>query len=166
MSTPAAVKKLLARRAGVRIDVGCGFNKQGPEWIGIDRRKTPAVDIVHDIEVTPWPLPPNCATGVAMSHVWEHITPKRTLDVMDEIWRVCRHGASLFISAPYAMGPRYMQDPTHCNPSTEVTWLYWDPDHDLFNVYKPTARFKLVAYEVVPVGGDRDFAAVLQAVKR
>ena len=58
-----------------------------------------------------------------------------------------------------------MQDPTHCNPSTEVTWLYWDPTHPLYEVYRPTAQFKMVAWNVIPVGGDRDFSVVLEAIK-
>lgn len=164
-TVPPRVQKLLKARAGVRLDIGCGFNRQGPDWIGLDRRKTPAVDIVHDIERTPWPLPDRCATAVAMSHVWEHITPKHTLDVMDEIWRVLRPHGSLFISGPYGAGSRYLQDPTHCNPSTEITWLYWDPDHPLYEVYRTVAQFKIVAFDIIPVGGDRDFSVVMEAIK-
>lgn len=165
MRTSAKISALLKRKAGVRIDLGCGFHKQDENWIGVDRRKTPAVDIVHDLEVFPYPLPDSCATAIAMSHVWEHITPKHTLSVMDEMWRICRPKASVFISGPYGMGYRYMQDPTHCNPSVEATFLYWDPDHPLYQVYQTKARLKIVGWDIVPVGGDRDFSVVLQVIK-
>jgi SAM-dependent methyltransferase len=147
----------------VRLDVGCGSHKQ-EGFVGMDRRRLPGVDIVHDIEDTPWPLPDNCCTAVVLSHVWEHITPKHTLAVMEEIHRICRDGASVFISAPYAMGSRYMQDPTHCNPSTEATWMYWDPEHPLYGVYQPSP-FKVLSYNVIPVSNDRDFNCVLRVLK-
>lgn len=164
MRIPAQTLKLLQRKAGVRLDLGCGHGKH-PGFVGMDRRPDSDADIVHDLEVTPWPLPSDCATTAILSHVWEHISPKVTLAVMDELWRVLRHEASVLIAAPYGMGYRYMQDPTHCNPSVEATWLYWEPAHLLYQVYRPTARFHLVSYEIVPVGGDRDFNAVLQVCK-
>jgi predicted SAM-dependent methyltransferase len=159
------VAKLLKAKQGVRLDLGCGANKQDGGFLGIDKRPTPAVDLVHDLEVFPWPLPDNCASCVVMSHFWEHIKPWLTLPFMAEVHRVCKPGAQVFVSAPYAMGYRYMQDPTHCNPSVEATWCYWDDRHQLYEVYKPAGVFHLLSYDVVPAGGDKDFNAVLQVVK-
>lgn len=164
MSIPATTRALLRRKAGVRLDIGCGHGKH-PGFLGIDRRKTPSTDLVFDIERTPWPLPSNIATSAILSHIWEHVTPKAALDVMDELWRVMRHEGSLLIAGPYGMGYRYMQDPTHCNPVVEATWLYWDPGHNLYEVYRPKARLHIVSWEIVPVMGDRDFNAVLQVCK-
>lgn len=156
---------LLRSKQGVRIDLGCGAQKQDGGFLGIDKRKTPAVDIVHDLEQFPWPLPDNVASCVVMSHFWEHIKPWLTLDFMAELHRICKPSAQVFISAPYALGFRYVQDPTHCNPTNEATFAYWDDRHPLYEVYKPAGRFLLLSFEVVPAGIDRDFNAVLQAVK-
>lgn len=156
--------RLLRAKQGVRLDLGCGEGKQAG-FLGIDKRKTQHVDIVHDLERFPWPLPDNCASAVVISHFWEHLKPWLTFDFMAELHRVCQPGANVFISAPYAMGFRYVQDPTHCNPSNEATWCYWDDRHPLWEVYKPKAVFYVVSYEVVPVGGDKDFNAVLHVVK-
>lgn len=161
----SSVAKLLKQKQGVRLDLGCGYAKNDGGFIGIDKRSTPAVDIVHDLETFPWPLPDDCATDVVLSHFWEHIKPWLTLDFMAELHRVCRGGAKVYISAPYALGPRFIQDPTHCNPSNFETWCYWDNRHPLYGVYQPPGVFHLLSYDVVPAGADKDFNAVLQVIK-
>lgn len=163
--TRKQITALIRAKQGVRLDLGCGAHKQEGGFLGIDKRKTPAVDIVHDLERFPWPLPDNVASCAVLSHFWEHIKPWLTLDFMAELHRVCKPDAQVFVSAPYALGFRYVQDPTHCNPSNEATWCYWDNRHPLYEVYKPAGVFHLLSYEVVPAGADKDFNAVLQVVK-
>ena len=58
----------------IQLDVGCGGNKR-PGWVGLDIRPLPGVDIVHDIEDFPWPLPDDCARVIQLSHIIEHIPP-------------------------------------------------------------------------------------------
>lgn len=163
MATSRAIQRLLAERKSVRLDLGCGPHKQAPDWIGIDTRKLPGVDIVHDLEEFPWPLPDQCARAVVMSHFWEHVSPKKTLQFMEELHRVCAHEALLFISGPYAAEFRFVQDPTHCNPTNQATFCYWDNTHEsgLWMVYRPSV-FHLQSFDIIPVGGNfRDFNAVL-----
>lgn len=162
---PTSVRALLKQKQAVRLDLGCGHTKNEGGFIGIDKRKTPAVDIVHDLETFPWPLPDNCAVEVVMSHFWEHLKPWLTLDFMAELHRVCKPGARVFVAAPYGLGARYIQDPTHCNPSNRETWGYWDDRHPLYGVYQPAGVFRLLHYDVIPAGGDRDFNAILQVMK-
>lgn len=67
--------ELLAKNnLGIKLDVGCGANKQ-PGFVGIDYRALPGVDIVHNLEQFPWPLPDKCASLASASHVLEHINP-------------------------------------------------------------------------------------------
>ena len=154
---------VLRRKSGILLDLGCGANKHDGAF-GMDQRPLPGVDLVHDLTDTPWPLPDSIAHSVIMSHVWEHIAPQKTLAVMAEIHRVCRPKAHVMIAGPYGIGFRFQQDPTHCNPSNEATWCYFDPDHPLHAVYRPPP-FKILSFERVPVGGDSDFNVVLMAVK-
>ena len=164
---PAHTRQLLKSHAGIQLDLGCGQNKaQG--YVGLDARDVPGVDIVHDLTETPWPLPDDCVTLTRLSHVWEHIPPWKTIAVMAEIHRVSRHNALVFISAPYGLGFRFVQDPTHCNPSNEATWAYWDPLHPSKlwqQVYRPPAMH-IEAYEVVPANGDRDFECAMRVCKK
>lgn len=136
------IKKLLAKHnQGVRLDLGCGENKQ-PGFVGIDYRKLKGVDIVHNLEQYPYPLPDECASLAVASHVVEHINPHGGvfIDFMNEVWRLLKFGGEFIIGTPYAGSPGYYQDPTHCNPCNEMTWAYFDPLNPtgLYRIYKPS----------------------------
>ena len=62
---------------GIKLDIGCGASKQ-PGFVGMDVLKLPGVDIVHDLELFPWPLPDQSVSFAMTSHVVEHITPGRS----------------------------------------------------------------------------------------
>lgn len=123
------IDDIIKEMTGIKLDIGCGKQKQ-PGFVGIDYRDWGNVDIVHDLEQTPWPLPDNCVMTAVASHVLEHINPHNGvfIDVMDEIWRVVRPGGQFALVVPYAGSPGFWQDPTHCNGITEATLLYFDPD--------------------------------------
>lgn len=127
-------------QVGIRLDIGCGTTKQAG-WIGIDNRPLPGVDIVHDIEQTPWPLETESVLVATSSHVLEHIEPHGGvfMQVMDEIWRVLKKDGQFAFVVPYAGSPGYWQDPTHCNGITENTLRYFDPldDSALYAFYEP-----------------------------
>jgi predicted SAM-dependent methyltransferase len=129
-------ESLFKKRSGAKLDVGCGENKQ-PGWIGMDKRKCKGVDIVHDIQVFPWPVPSNSCFQVLMSHVYEHIEPKYRLELMDELWRIIKKNGQLLLSAPYWRSMGANQDPTHYMCPNEVTFTYFDPDKPLYGIYKP-----------------------------
>lgn len=160
---PARIRKLIRTRAGIRLDVGCGAAKQDG-FVGMDVRSLPGVDIVHDFTTFPWPLPDACVNTVVMSHVWEHVSPLVSMRFMAELHRICKDKAQVFISGPYGVGFRYIQDPTHCRPVNEASFLYFDPEHPLYEVYHPPP-FKLLNFERVPAGMDSDFNAVLLCLK-
>src|SRR5262245_55625205 len=112
---------------GIKLDVGCGASKQDG-WVGLDRRKLDCVDIVHDMEDTPWPLEADIANVILCSHILEHIDPRNFLRVMSEIHRVGKHFCQVQISTPYAGSFGAYQDPTHTRPGfNEATWMYFDP---------------------------------------
>lgn len=130
------LKELLKSRGGIKLDVGCGSNKQ-KGFVGMDRRAVDGVEIVHDVKDIPWPLPDECCHTVLMSHLWEHIPPDARMDVMDEIWRVMRDDGQLLISTPYATSFGANQDPTHYPCPNEATFTYWDPSKPLYQIYRP-----------------------------
>lgn len=122
----------------LNIDVGCGGNKYAG-YVGMDVRPLPAVDVVHDAEQFPWPFEDGTATVIRMCHFMEHVKPWLSIELMNEAWRLLEPDGLLWIIIPYGGSPRYYQDPTHCNPWTEVTFGYFDPNHrsGLYYVYKP-----------------------------
>lgn len=145
MAKRKAIDAILKEKSGIKLDIGCGKNKQ-EGFVGIDYREWPGVDIVHDLEKTPWPLPDECVTTAMASHVLEHINPHNGvfIDVMNEIWRIVKPGGQFVFTVPYAGSPGYWQDPTHCNGITEATVYYFDPDPEgryvggrLYAFYEP-----------------------------
>ena len=132
----------------LRLDVGCGDRKE-KGWVGMDRRPLPNVDVVHDAEVTPWPLEENSCALIRMVHLWEHLRPWHTIDVMNEMWRIMAPEGQLQLTLPYGWSHGYVQDPTHCNPANETTWQYFDPSFStLYNIYKPKPwRVTLCEYQ-------------------
>lgn len=68
------IDELLTQKTGIRLDIGGGASPQ-PGYVNIDVLPLPEVDIVHNLELTPWPLPDECVLQATASHVLEHITP-------------------------------------------------------------------------------------------
>lgn len=135
------MKNLIDSKSGYRLDIGCGANKIHPDWVGIDYRKLPGVDIAHNLEKFPYPLPDGkCITATAI-HVLEHINPAGGIFIkmMDEIWRIMKVGGEFGFEVPYAGSHGYFQDPTHINPINQSTLYYFDPEHEsnLWSIYKP-----------------------------
>mgnify|MGYP001567896448 CR=1 FL=1 len=127
---------------GVKIDLGCGeFKTQGT--IGIDKRNVKGVDIVHDLEMIPYPLPNECASLLIASHVIQQIKPWLFVDVMNEWWRILKIGGELMISTPYAGSFGFYQDPANIKGFNEAWIAYFDPleniySHgELYKVYRP-----------------------------
>jgi SAM-dependent methyltransferase len=130
------IEQIIKEKGGIRLDVGCGGNKQ-PDFVGIDKRSLTWVEIVHDLEVFPWPLPDNCCIVIVASHIIEHIKPWFTLDLFNEMWRILKPNHQLALATPYGRSNGFLQDPTHCNPFIEITFQYFDPRFPLFDIYSP-----------------------------
>lgn len=132
------IEQLLAEKSGIRLDVGCGENKQ-LGFVGMDVRDLPGVDIVHDWNDIPWPLPDESVLVAMASHVVEHIQPWNFgfIKFMDEVWRVLKPGGQFAMVLPHGLSQGYQQDPTHCNQCNENTFFYFTPGHPLYNIYRP-----------------------------
>jgi len=139
-----SLKQLLKEKQGIRLDIGCGGNKQ-PGFVGIDYRKLDGVDIVQDLETFPWKALKDESVLVAVaSHVVEHINPAKGIfiDFMNEVWRILKPDGEFAIVTPYAGSHGYFQDPSHVNPCNETTFSYFDPldtrtNGQLYKIYKP-----------------------------
>jgi hypothetical protein len=140
---------------GILLNLGCG-EKPMPRFVNIDKRNINGVDIVHDLEVFPWPIEDNSCLTVVASHIYEHIKPWLAIEFMDEIWRITKPNGQLAIAVPYATSAGYYQDPTHCNPCNEATWQYFDPGFPLYNVYKPKPWKIDLGFPVYHVDGNME----------
>lgn len=110
-----------ARMKATKLNIGCG-NKRKEGFIGIDRFKTDATDIVLDIESQPLPFPDSSVQEVLMDNLIEHIMDIPA--VMKEIHRVGVAGASVTVITPHFAGIGSWRDPTHVHHLS-----YFSMDH-------------------------------------
>lgn len=161
---------IVERASGIQLDIGCGAAKQ-PGYVGMDIRDLPGVDIVHNVLDYPWPLDDDIVIRALASHLVEHIPPHNFgfIRFMNEVWRVCKPGGEFIISTPHGRSEGYLQDPTHCNPCNQATWMYFDPygqrgdrreedltederrqvrDNSLWSIYQPKPwRIKILNWD-------------------
>ena len=132
----------------MKLYFGCGRHKvEG--FIGVDKIQTGQVDVVHDMNVYPYPFPDNTIDEVLLLNILEHFPD--IIRVIEEVWRICRHGAHVRVLVPYYNSPGACQDPTHKSFFTEKTFDYFAESGttplSIYNYYS-SARFKILS--VVP----------------
>jgi SAM-dependent methyltransferase len=142
--TSKEVRNRIEKQKVSYVDIGCGGNKQGKDWFGIDYRKMPGVDLVQDLESFPWAVPSESFNTAIANHVIEHINPSHGIFIsfMNEAWRILKEDGEFLIGAPYATSVGMFRDPTHCNFINEETWSYFDPEDQLYQgqlygIYSP-----------------------------
>lgn len=108
----------------LKVDLGCGDNK--PEgYLGVDVCPGRYVDIVADLTKR-FPFDDSSLDCVRAHCCLEHL-PDR-LHSMNEIWRVCKHGASVDLLLPSTDGRGAFQDPTHVSYWNINSFFYYDID--------------------------------------
>lgn len=70
----AQVQELLDKNSGIKLDIGCGASKN-IGFVGMDYEQYGDVDIVHNVEQFPWPLPDESCVIAVCSHLVEHLNP-------------------------------------------------------------------------------------------
>ena len=153
-------KTLFKNKAGIRLDIGCGNNKQSG-YVGMDIRNVPGVDIVHDAQKFPYPIPANSCVVILLSHLWEHIEPKNRVDLMNELWRIMQPQGQLQLSTPYYLSFGAYQDPTHYPCPNEATFTYFDPKMPMYQIYQPKP-WKLIRNNYVMTG---NMEVLMEAIK-
>jgi predicted O-linked N-acetylglucosamine transferase (SPINDLY family) len=138
----------------LRVDIGCGDSK--PEgFIGVDIYAGPRVDIVADISKV-LPFHDDRIDELRAHDVIEHL-PDR-INTMNEIWRVCRHGARVDIRVPSSDGRGAFQDPTHISFWNINSFLYYSVDHpeyiNLCTKYGFKGAFKILRLEQEDSGSE------------
>jgi SAM-dependent methyltransferase len=134
----------------MRLNLGCG-GRVLDNWVNVDTHPLPNVDVVHDLDLFPWPWPDDSVNQVVASHVFEHV--RFPVEFVLECWRVLRPGGLLTIQCPHWTSENAFTDPTHVRFVTDRTFDYWCEGEDLNgplgaqflgNVYKfrkrPTRR--------------------------
>ena len=118
------------------LDLGCGPKSKKAGSIGLDKRPAPHVDVVHDLNAYPYPFPDNEFAWIEMSHIIEHID--RPLNLMNEVYRIAKHGATVRIITPHYSSQLSYGDLEHFHHFGYITFL----------TLQNTGLFKLVKHKI------------------
>jgi SAM-dependent methyltransferase len=111
-----------AREKFKKVDLGCGTSKVAPDFIGVDRFPLPGVDIIADINAK-LPFENDSVDLVFASHSLEHCAD--VLQTMQEVYRICKHGAQVCIASPYYGTHLNLANPYHLQCFNEHTPRFW-----------------------------------------
>lgn len=114
-----------------RLIVGSGkhFKRQKGDTL-VDIKPFDGVDVVHDLNVIPWPFEDNSYDEIIALHVVEHL--QSLVNFMDESWRILKKDGILHIETPLAGSGNVeleWADPTHIRCFTTYSFHNYFTDH-------------------------------------
>jgi ubiquinone/menaquinone biosynthesis C-methylase UbiE len=109
----------------MKINLGCGSIKYDG-FKNVDILDNDNVDIVHDLNILPWPFEDNSIDEIIAEDVLEHL--QDTPAIINELWRVLKEDGIVTIQVPDVIrNPMSaFTDPTHIRYFTEKSFDYWD----------------------------------------
>jgi SAM-dependent methyltransferase len=126
------------------LQLGSG-RKYHPEAVNVDLVAETRPDLVHDLNRLPWPLPADRFQEVWAYDVLEHLDD--LIQVMEEIHRVCRHGALVKVTVPHFSCANAFTDITHRHYFGRFSFDYFTGENDLG--FYTRVRFRRRAAEIV-----------------
>jgi SAM-dependent methyltransferase len=105
-----------------RLNLGAGYDIR-TGWVNSDIAELPGIDVVHDLDVAPWPWDNASVDEIRAMDVFEHVNDP--LVFMNQAGRVLKPGGVLRIRSPHWRSESAYTDPTHRRFCTERTWDYW-----------------------------------------
>jgi SAM-dependent methyltransferase len=126
------------------LNLGCG-RKRREGAVNVDCTARTRPDVVHDLNVRPWPFPNDAFAEVFAFDVLEHL--EDVVAAMEEVHRVCRNGARVEITVPHFSSANAFTDPTHRHFFSRFSFDYFDDAHD-FGFYS-AASFEVVRARVI-----------------
>ncbi len=124
------------------LDIGCGFSKQ-PGAIGIDILEGSDADVLADLAHNPLPFQDDSFDAIYCNDVMEHLPD--VIGTMEEIYRIGKAGADVFIVSPSMSSAHYHNDPTHLRAFTSRSFDYFVEGEKLFKYGYSKARFKKIS---------------------
>lgn len=121
------------------LDVGCGKRKE-PGAVGVDRRLGTAADVVADAAHVPWPFKSDTFDRIVLKDVLEHLDD--VVSVVEEIHRVARPGAEVFVRVPHFSSAHAYGDVTHRRAFSTESFGHFTGGFPQYDFYSK-AKFSL-----------------------
>jgi len=113
----------------LNLNLGSG-SKRIEGFVNLDKFDTFNPDIVHDLEIFPYPFKDSSVDKIILSHVMEHIgqTPDMFNLIIKELYRICKNQAIMDITVPHPRHDDFLADPTHVRPITVLGLSLYDKE--------------------------------------
>jgi len=95
---------------GAILDIGCGSAKT-PGAVGLDVSSGTDADIVHDLDVYPYPIDDDSFDQILLQDVLEHVA--QPIRLFEELHRIARPAARIQLRTPHFTSALAYGDPTH-----------------------------------------------------
>ncbi len=106
----------------LRLNLGSGARPlEG--YVNVDLRAMPGVDVIHDLDVYPWPWADDSVDRIEMHQVLEHLGDHNR--AMREIHRILKPGGTAYLSVPHFTWQYAFHDPTHRSFWGYQTFFYY-----------------------------------------
>jgi SAM-dependent methyltransferase len=124
----------------MNLNLGCG-NYKLDECVNVDKLDIYNPDVLHDLEVLPWPFESNSADNIVLSHVLEHLgqEPTTFIKIIKELYRIAKHECLLIVDVPCPRSKYYLSDPTHVRPITPDLFELFDKNQNNFHAQRQSS---------------------------
>lgn len=145
-----------------RLNLGCG-SRQMAGWVNVDCAEIPGVDVVHDLDVIPWPWGDASITEISGFDIFEHVN--NPIGFMNQCGRILRPGGILNLHTNYWKSENAFTDPTHKRFCTEKSFDYWCQGTEFNERYGAAYAAPGVLFEKVKVYLDgTELVAILRRI--
>ena len=104
----------------MKLNIGSGY-KRYDDFLNVDDDPLVSPDFIVNLEEAKLPFEDNSVEEIRAYHILEHI--KNFIPLMQEFYRICKHGAVVDIIAPHHNHEVFYGDPTHVRSIT-VNGMY------------------------------------------
>ena len=113
----------------MKLNLGSG-SKIVENYINVDKFDLKNVEIIHDLEVFPYPFEDNSVENILLNHVLEHLGQSFDVfnNILKEFYRICKNEALIEIRVPHPRHDDYLSDPTHVRPITPLGLSLYDQE--------------------------------------
>lgn len=131
----------------MRLSLGCGEIRHG-NTIHVDNNANAKPDVLHDLNIRPWPFADGEFKEVIAEDIIEHLDS--AFGMVEEAYRVLEPNGVLRIRTPHYSHINSWIDPTHKWHLTEYSFDYFDPETMLGGKYGyyTNCKFKIVRREI------------------
>jgi SAM-dependent methyltransferase len=126
------------------INIGCGRTKI-PGVIGLDQVSIDGyVDIVHDLDNTPYPFEDSSVDEIHMYHVLEHLTDP--ISKLEDLHRILKPDGVIHIRVPHFSSMGAFTDLTHVRPFGYMSFDCFEKDN--YHHFYTSVKFEIIHKEI------------------